>query len=80
MHTVERGDRNWARVDFEYRLENGDQIDGMIMSTRIEERELVIWVEAPAAKYLELESEVFMVAVDELSHDAPPKVDATGSP
>ncbi len=80
VRTVERGDRNWARVDFEYRLENGDQIDGMIMSTRIEERELVIWVEAPAAKYLELESEVFMVAVDELSHDVPPKVDATGSP
>ncbi|UCG23537.1 MAG: hypothetical protein JSW55_15530 [Chloroflexota bacterium] len=80
LRTVRRGDREWARVDIEYRLETGDMVAGVIMSSKFGDGELVIWGEAPADQYPQIEAEVLMVAVDELSHAAPPQPDSARSP
>ena len=70
--TVERGDRTWTRADFEYLPESGDLISGLIMSTRVGDRDIVVWMEAPADQYPRLESEILMVMIDELSYNALP--------
>lgn len=67
IYEHERGDRSWARVDFEYALDNNDLVGGAIMLTRIGDRFLILWAEAPLVEFATLESQALQTMVDELS-------------
>ncbi|MFN2223204.1 MAG: hypothetical protein ACK2UH_11670 [Candidatus Promineifilaceae bacterium] len=65
----ERGGQSWARVDFEYSLDADQRISGAIMLTRIGQRFLIFWFEAPLAQFPAYETGVVATLVDELSRD-----------
>jgi hypothetical protein len=67
IYAHQRNDRSWARADFEYALTEGDQIAGAIMVTRIGDRFLILWAEAPLAAFHDYDFGILQTVVDELS-------------
>ncbi|HEX6385179.1 MAG TPA: clostripain-related cysteine peptidase, partial [Anaerolineae bacterium] len=57
----------WQRVDFSYQTAEGDDIWGFIMVKVVNGQEVVAWAEAPASAYNELERNVFLLMIADLT-------------
>lgn len=57
----------WQRVDFAYSSKDGEEIWGFVMVRVAEGKEVSAWAEAPRAVYNELESEVFLLMIADLT-------------
>ena len=57
----------WQRVDFSYVNGDGEEIWGFVMVRVADGREVSAWAEAPRAVYNELESEVFLLMIADLT-------------
>jgi len=64
-YVVEIGGLSWARLDFEYASSPDEKTNGAILLTKIGERFLLYWYEAPANDYQQLEDELFLVVAEE---------------
>lgn len=69
IYAFDRGDRSWARVDFEYALDDSQRIGGAIVLAQIGERFLIIWAEAPSEQFQAYEAWVLEMIVDQLSRE-----------
>ncbi|MCA9995576.1 MAG: hypothetical protein KDE56_07515, partial [Anaerolineales bacterium] len=57
----------WQRVDFSYVNGGGEEIWGFVMVRVADGQEIAAWAEAPRAVYNELESEVFLLMIADLT-------------
>ena len=57
----------WQRADFSYKTAEGDDIWGFIALKTENGQEVAAWVEAPAATYNELERDVFLIMIADLT-------------
>lgn len=60
-------DNLWVRGDFDYVNEDGLLIRGFIMVTLRDGQEIVAWAEAPANAFPDLENQVFLVIISDLT-------------
>jgi hypothetical protein len=61
------GGATWQRANFAYTNEDGLEIWGFIMVKVENGREVVAWAEAPATTYNQLESDVFLLMIADLT-------------
>lgn len=61
------GGHIWQRVAFDYLSSRSTPIRGFIMVTQIGETAVIAWAEAPATVYEELEKQIFLVMVADVS-------------
>ncbi len=61
------GGATWQRADFSYANGNGVEIWGFIMAKVENGREVVAWAEAPATTYNQLETNVFLLMIADLT-------------
>ncbi len=66
FYVLELGGRSWLRLDFSYQKDEGIDMKGSLMATRLDQELFFSWAEAPADQFEDLDQDTLLLSLADL--------------